>query len=232
MADLRIASFNMHWGVSRRLSRYDIGSALQSLTADLVAVQEVWTPASGRDDLLLAANALGYTVTPCVMSASADFDGLKLDVGDAVTPGAWGSCWLHRHDSVTDWHIRLGHAPGDAPRLAHFLSVTLDGRRVDLVNVHLTHRFPLSIAQLCVAVRGLDRYRGPRVLVGDTNLPRSVAARLCGLRHAVRGPTFPAGRPMVQPDHILVSQHWSVVHSAVLPGLGSDHQAVVATLRL
>ena len=56
---------------------------------------------------------------------------------------------------------------------------------------------------------------------------------LPGWRRTVRGRTWPAGRPHSQIDHILVraADGTEVLHSEVLPGVGSDHRPVRATLR-
>jgi endonuclease/exonuclease/phosphatase family metal-dependent hydrolase len=51
-------------------------------------------------------------------------------------------------------------------------------------------------------------------------------------RRTVRGRTFPAQRPLVGIDHILVTPKVELLHAEVVPVGGSDHLPVRAALRL
>jgi endonuclease/exonuclease/phosphatase family metal-dependent hydrolase len=46
----------------------------------------------------------------------------------------------------------------------------------------------------------------------------------------VRGPTYPAHRPLVQLDHLLAGPGLRAEAAEVLPGVGSDHLPVRAQL--
>ena len=91
--------------------------------------------------------------------------------------------------------------------------------------------------------RRIEREAAPVLVVGDFNsTPHQWAYRHVaqGLQSAVRrrvrgwGGTYPAGRPLVQIDHVLASPAWQIT-AARIPADGaaavSDHRPVVARLR-
>lgn len=91
--------------------------------------------------------------------------------------------------------------------------------------------------------RMIEAETGPVIVAGDFNstrhhwVYRHVAAAE-GMQDAHRvagrglGWTFPAERPLVRIDHVLVSHHWQVVDAHVSPHAAlSDHRPVVARLR-
>jgi endonuclease/exonuclease/phosphatase family metal-dependent hydrolase len=129
--------------------------------------------------------------------------------------------------------IALGCGPGDAvPRIAQVLLLHVPGQgAVRLVNTHLTFSV-LSPLQLRRLWRQLRAEPIPTVIAGDLNMPALVARRFAGLRGLVSGPTFPAGRPMVQLDHVLISDGIRPGPGAVLPPAGSDHRPIRVKLRL
>jgi endonuclease/exonuclease/phosphatase family metal-dependent hydrolase len=128
--------------------------------------------------------------------------------------------------------VELGTAPGDfIPRRAQIVLLQLpDGRRLRLVNTHLTHRFtsPVQLLRLQRRLKpGL-----PTIIVGDLNMPRTIAARWPGYADLIRGRTFPAERPLLQLDHVLASRGIEPVGGTVLPPAGSDHLPVRAEIRI
>jgi endonuclease/exonuclease/phosphatase (EEP) superfamily protein YafD len=71
-------------------------------------------------------------------------------------------------------------------------------------------------------------YPGPRLLLGDLNLPGPLAARVSGWRSLGRVRTYPAGRPRVQLDHVLASGRLPPVLATRAPmSEVSDHRALV-----
>ena len=102
-----------------------------------------------------------------------------------------------------------------------------------VVVTHLSYLPWRGVRQLRMALRAAPGVE-PAVLLGDLNLPawavRAAAPR--GWRHAGGGPTYPAWRPRVQLDHLLVrgALRLRAVRRAA-PG-PSDHLALVADLDL
>lgn len=127
----------------------------------------------------------------------------------------------------------LGQAPcDDIPRLAQVIVVRLaSGPVVRIVNTHLTHRLT-SPVQLERLRRRLHAQPSPTIVAGDLNMPRLIAGRLAGYAPSVRGRTWPAWQPLVQLDHLLISQKIVTVNGAVLAPAGSDHLPVRAAIRL
>jgi endonuclease/exonuclease/phosphatase family metal-dependent hydrolase len=133
--------------------------------------------------------------------------------------------------------IELGVAPGDdVPRFAQAVMLELaSGTSVRVVNTHLTHRLtsPLQLRRLQHRLRAdAASRRVPTIIAGDLNMPRPFAALSTSYAASVRGKTWPAGRPLVQLDHILAGQGIRVQESGVLPAAGSDHLPVRARLRV
>ncbi|HEY7070949.1 MAG TPA: endonuclease/exonuclease/phosphatase family protein [Acidimicrobiales bacterium] len=224
MSRLVVASLNIHWGQD--------GRALDVLDADLVLLQEVWA-AAGEDPLAEAARARGYEVSRAVLVERADLVGRRLDVARARVPGTWGLAVLHRAGPARQRVVPLGHAPADAERAVQVVDLPHGGETVRVANLHLTHRFPLALGQLRRALEATAAGDGdrPTVVAGDANLPRRLVRPGPGLAPAVRGATFPSGRPVVQFDHVLVSRHWAVESATITPDVGSDHRGVRAVLR-
>jgi endonuclease/exonuclease/phosphatase family metal-dependent hydrolase len=129
--------------------------------------------------------------------------------------------------------ISLGRGPGDlVPRYAQVLQLRgPDGGALRLVNTHLSCSVA-SPLQLWRLWRQLWRGTVPTVIAGDLNMPALVARRYPGLTGLVRGPTFPADRPVIQLDHVLVSRRIGAEGGCVLPPAGSDHRPVRARFRL
>jgi endonuclease/exonuclease/phosphatase family metal-dependent hydrolase len=88
----------------------------------------------------------------------------------------------------------------DEPRAA--VAAELDGLTV--VATHLSFSPPTAVRQLRRLRAWLAQLPGPVVLAGDLNLPGGLPARLRGGRAAVRTPTYPADRPRLQLDHLLL----------------------------
>lgn len=149
-----------------------------------------------------------------------------------MTLGGWGVVLLSRLPVLSAQVVPLTPLRRDGVRRVVLSAELLVGdaplRIVATHFPHLSHGSPLRIREL----RGLlpDAHQ-PAVLLGDLNCfgPPLVAA-LPGWRRAVRGRTWPAWRPICQPDHILVNRAITESTGAVMRVLGSDHRPVLADL--
>ena len=196
-------------------------------------------PAPGPDapdPLAEAAAKLGASVSRQVMARppSLSLPGVSATSG----PGELAIAVLTTLP-VTDYAvIELGVAPGDEfPRFAQVVTVKLaGGTSVRVVNTHLTHRLtsPIQLRRLQERLRadGGQSRQLPTIIVGDLNMPRPLAGMSLEYAATVRGKTWPATRPLVQLDHVLVDRRMTVMESAVLPSAGSDHLPIRARLRV
>lgn len=232
MAALTIGSLNLHCGLSAAGWPFDVPAALARLDADVIAVQEAWWAADSTepDDVAAAADKLGAELIRVPLA------GTSLgDLGIAPNPdrGSWGIAVLSRLPVTSQETIDLGQAPGDSySRAALICTIEAPGGwLLRLVSTHLTHRFtsPVQLYQLTQHLaRGDDHL--PTVIAGDLNMPRLATWIAAGYAPTVRGRTFPADRPVIQLDHLLVTPQLKVAGAAVLGPVGSDHLPVRARL--
>ena len=118
----------------------------------------------------------------------------------------------------------------DEPRVALAAVVAAPAGDVTVVTTHLSFGPWRAVPQLWEVVRWVRDLPGPRVLLGDLNLPGRLAAGVSGWTPALRAPTYPASAPRVQLDHVLVDGPTSV-RSATTRTVGhSDHLALRAEL--
>ncbi|MGO9083348.1 MAG: endonuclease/exonuclease/phosphatase family protein [Streptosporangiaceae bacterium] len=131
-------------------------------------------------------------------------------------------------------NVWLGRAPGDMGRRAAQITEIGVGARsvVRVVNVHVTHRLRYGPGQLRCLLRAIDAGHTPTVIAGDFNMSRPMIYLARSYRPAVRGRTWPAKCPVVQLDHVLVSQGIRVVDRQVVHAAGSDHLPVRVALRV
>src|SRR5439155_16677031 len=103
----------------------------------------------------------------------------------------------------------------------------LDGLTVACT--HLTFVPGWNLRQLRLALRWLAGLPGPRVLLGDLNLPAALTrpvAAAAGWRSLGRAATYPGPRPRLQLDHAL----WHAGHASTVVGVEaplleiSDHR--------
>jgi len=236
--ELTVVSFNTHAGVGpRRFDRdeYDLVGVLRAFDADVIVLQESWTPDEGDSAVDKAAAELGAEVH-------------ELPTGRAVRQpwphiarsgaerGTVGVAVVTRFPAERVGVLPLGPTFADpSPRRgALHLRLDVEGTPLDLVALHLTSRLPHGPLQQLWRLRHQLPPRGrPAVVAGDHNLwGPGVLALLPGWRRAVRGRTWPAHRPHSQIDHILVRPEIEVLEGEVLPPVGSDHRPVRARLRL
>jgi endonuclease/exonuclease/phosphatase family metal-dependent hydrolase len=226
-----IASLNMHGGVDRFGQPYDIEAACHQLKADVIALQEVWQPAEQPDQLAATADQFGLRLIYAGLTARTSLK--RLRVGPDPRPGDWGLAILTARPVLSYQVIPLGRAPGDAvPRAAQVATLGLaDGHTLRIANTHLTHRFTSPVQLLLLAGR-LAAGTEPTVITGDLNMPGLATLVAANYRRALRGPTYPAHRPLIQLDHFLTGPRVSVDAAEVLIGVGSDHLPIRAHLSI
>ncbi len=91
-----------------------------------------------------------------------------------------------------------------------------------------------SCAGCCEALGASKSRAAPAatIVAGDLNMPGLLARLVPGYAPAVRGRSYPAGRPRIQLDHILAARGSGQAEGRVLPPAGSDHRPVRARLRI
>lgn len=257
LASVKIASGRDDDG-GVRISR--TATAVADLAADVVALQEVdlLLDRSGRVDQAAEVGAACRRHGPAWhVRFAAALHGTPGPGGDSrpaagteLDAPSYGVALLSRWPIGWSRELRLPPArgrrpvplpPGNRPPVW----LIRDEQRVALaaglrtpdgpLTVVTTH---LSFAPLKAAVQ-LRRVRAwvaslprPVVLMGDLNLPGGLPGHLTGWTEAVRTPTFPASRPRVQLDHVLVDGPLRPAdRQAVVVG-GSDHLGLVVDVRL
>jgi endonuclease/exonuclease/phosphatase family metal-dependent hydrolase len=234
---ITLASLNLHGGLDSHGRPYDVAAACTGLKADVIALQEVWRPDGQRDVVTDVAAAAGAAVRHRGLASRVSRAGLGL--GGDWALGSWGLAVLSTFPVTGYAEIELGRAPGDPiSRAAQVITVTLPGGApLRIVNAHLTHRYtsPVQLALLACRLAGRPGPARtgpppaePTIIAGDLNLPRAGTLAAAGYRDVVRGRTFPALRPLLQLDHLLIRGRISAHDGEVLGPVGSDHRPVRA----
>jgi endonuclease/exonuclease/phosphatase family metal-dependent hydrolase len=177
-----------------------------------------------------------HPVVPVALGASVP-GGLRPLFGNAVVSRTPVLAWhvLGLGSSRARLPVRAAHpASGtpawwwvpDEPRVA--LAAELDG--VTVVCTHLSFWPPAAVRQLRRLRSWSARLPGPVVVAGDLNLPGTLPARLLGGTSAVRTPTYPAGTPRVQLDHVVLPVGCRASAASVRRLNVGDHRAVVVAV--
>jgi endonuclease/exonuclease/phosphatase family metal-dependent hydrolase len=239
---ITLASLNLHGGLTSHGEPFDVAEACHRLKADVIALQEAWRP-DGRPDVVTdLAAALGAEVRHRGLVSNTNR--ARLRVGDDEGSGTWGLAVLTTLPVTGYQEIELGRAPGDRiGRAAQVVTVTAPGGApLRIVNTHLTHRFssPVQLGLLAYRLAASTGPAGPgpagpgsagpgaTVIVGDLNMPRLMTLPVPGYRSVVRGRTFPAERPLIQLDHMLIRGAVTASGGEVLDPVGSDHLPIRA----
>ena len=246
---MRIATFNILNGRSPDDDVVDpdrLCRAVAALDADVLALQEVdrSQARSGNADLTaLAAGAMGAVDHRFVAALSGPpslWTGATGDEPDG-TP-AYGISLLSRYP-VLAWHVvrlppvavKVPYRPSgrvriewvrDEPRVALLADVQAPSGPLRVATTHLSFLPVSSGRQLRMLTRSLGRSPGPVVLVGDLNMSPRRARRITGMSALAGGPTFPAGQPAVQLDHILSDRPLATVAGGPRALEVSDHRAL------
>jgi endonuclease/exonuclease/phosphatase family metal-dependent hydrolase len=251
---VRLATFNVLHGRSLDdglVTADRFRAALAAVDADVVGLQEVDLdqPRSGGLDLTaLAAEALGASEHRFVAAVVGTPGEAWKAAGPPVENGEpqYGVALVSRFP-VRRWLIhRLPAAPTRSPvPVGGRVLLLPDEPRVLLAAVVDTPHGPLTVAtthlsfvpgwnvrQLRRAVRALRALPGPRVLLGDLNLPPGVARVVTGWRVAARLPTYHSTTPKIQLDHILVDSAVTIGAATTPPTGISDHRPLVVELTM
>ncbi|MBN1091477.1 endonuclease/exonuclease/phosphatase family protein [Blastococcus sp. TML/M2B] len=254
---MRIATFNILHGRSLDDGRVDVdrlAAAVKTLDADVLGLQEVDRdqPRSlGADLTAVAAEAMGAVDSQFVAALSGTPGGTWMAATGEEQPGSasYGIALLSRYP-VVSWRVvrlpalrasvplwspqsRRPFLARDEPRVA--VAAVLDGPhgQFTVCNTHLSFIPGWNGSQLRRLVSSLAGTREPLVLMGDLNMERRKAARTSGLTPIASVPTFPAGRPARQLDHVLVRGPVSATGPAEAVRLPlSDHRALVVPATL
>lgn len=239
---LRLMTYNVHRcvGVDRRLDVDRIASVIDAARPDIVCLQEldVDRARTGRVDQAQAiADRLSMSVR-----FNAAFRIEAEQYGDAIL--------THLPERLVKAGPLPNHPtlPGLEPRGALWSEMSVNGRRLNVINTHLglvPREQRLQAEALC-GPEWLGACEGPTILTGDFNctsitrpyriLVRRLhdAQRLLALKPTLK--TFPAGRPIIRIDHAFVTPDVRVVGASV-PGddvvrVASDHRPLVVDFSL
>ena len=237
---MRVATFNLLHGRSLGHGGVDVAdlrATARQLDADVVALQEVdrGNERSGAvDQTAEVAAALG-----------AEHFRFESTVGETYGVGLV-SRW-----PVTSWSVRrFARAPvqlpllvpgngltriPDEPRAGIAAVLDTPTGPLTVVATHLSFAPGWNVAQLRALATWAITFPGPRLLLGDFNLPGPVvraATRRARWAQLARVPTYPSWRPRVQLDHVLAHGiDESAVHDVQALRLPvSDHCALVVDL--
>jgi endonuclease/exonuclease/phosphatase family metal-dependent hydrolase len=179
-----------------------------------------------------------------------DWTASTTEPGDQVDGPAYGVALVSRLP-VRSWHVRrFGPAPiglpllvpgvkglthvDDEPRVAVAAVVDAEHGPVTVVTAHLSFVPGWNVAQLRALSRWARTLPGPRLLVGDLNLPGALPRLTTGWAQPARVATYPSWRPRVQFDHVLADE----LPAAAVTAFGSmclpvsDHCALAVDLDL
>ena len=253
---MRLATLNLLNGTSlddRSVSPVRLAEAVRALAADVVGLQEVdrFQPRSHAADLTAqVARAMGadhWRFVPALVGTPGGTWRAATDDDHDGTEPAYGVGLVSRWP-VRSWHVtRLAAAavrspvvlPGtrqvvwlrDEPRVGLAAVVESPLGPMVLATTHLSFVPGWNGVQLRRLVTDLARLPGPRVLMGDLNMPRPLPQVLTGWRPLARTATYPADRPRLQLDHVLSSGDLPLVTAVEAPRLAvSDHRALVVQL--
>jgi endonuclease/exonuclease/phosphatase family metal-dependent hydrolase len=256
---VRLATFNILHGMALpdgTVSAGQLRAAVSTLDADVLGLQEVdrnQPRSAGVDQTAEVADALGasgWRFAPTLTGTPGE-DWRAVADGEPVPAAAraYGIGLVSRY-SVRRWHVlRMRGAPGrapivvppvqgkppkiyllpDEPRAVLAAEVDSPHGTVTIATTHLSFTPGWNVWQLRRAIRALRQLPGPRILLGDFNLPGPVPRLLTGWRDLVEAPTYPVHEPKVQIDHVLADQGFTApVHAAYsVTGEVSDHLGLV-----
>jgi endonuclease/exonuclease/phosphatase family metal-dependent hydrolase len=258
---VRLVTFNLLHGRSPEDGLVDadrLTAAVTTLDADILALQEVDRDQSRSNHLDLTAVAARALHAPSHQFAAAvvgtpgrhfrplthDDDGhgepcYGIGLVSRYPARSWRVTRLRPAPVRSPVHIRGPHGGllllRDEPRV--LLAAILDTPfgPVTAAATHLSFVPGWNIHQLRQAIRALRELPPPRLLLGDLNLPATLATAASRWRALGRAPTFPANQPRVQLDHILLDprggDRLTTVRRVDTPSVAiSDHRPLLVDL--
>ena len=226
---LTVASYNIHKAVGsdRRRDPARIMAVIDELEADVVALQEV-DRRLGRRHGVLDRGELeqrGWQLAaPSLKPDSIGWHGNLLLVREGIA--------IHALDAVP--------LPVLEARGALRAVLEVEGRQVCVASMHLDLsglRRRQQLRAMCHAGRATNL---PAVMLGDLNEWSLARGGLRGLADdwavVTPGATFPARRPLLSLDRVILTPHWRclahAVHDSQLARAASDHLPIRAELML
>lgn len=252
---MRLATWNVLNGTSLQDGQVDAARlvrAAATLRADVLGLQEVdrGQPRSKGLDLVgeigEGTGAAAWRFVPALIGTPGGRWRAATEADEEREPLAYGVGLVSAHP-VVSWHV-LRLAPArvrapvvvprvgvlwlrDEPRVA--VAAVVDGPYglMTVATTHLSFVPGWNVVQLRRVVRWLGHLPGPRVLLGDLNLPPRPARLASGWQVLARARTFPAPDPRVQLDHVLAAGALPPVAVVQTPVLDvSDHRPLVVQL--
>jgi endonuclease/exonuclease/phosphatase family metal-dependent hydrolase len=241
---VRILTYNVHrWvGTDRKISPGRTSDVIAACEPDIVALQEVRAgrvQSGAADQAAMVAARLGMD--------------LHFQPTIRVLGEQYGIAILTRHPSRLVRSDRLpSMSPGPAfeKRSALWVSVDINGRKLQVINAHLSLRSRERLAQASALIGeewiGHRDCVDPAILLGDFNAPprsrsyRLMASRLLDAQlwnpTGEPQPTFHTRAPVLRLDHIFVTRSIDVVSAAPvrnrLARVASDHFPLLASFQL
>ena len=253
---MRLATLNLLNGMSlsdRSVTPARLTEAVHALRADVVGLQEVdrFQPRSHSADLTRqvaeAMDTPHWRFVPALIGTPGFDWRAAVDDDSDGAEAAYGIGLVSRYP-VRSWHVtRLSAAPVRSPIVLPGTKQVIwlkDEPRVGLAAVVETPLGVMTVAtthlsfvpvwngkQLRTLTADLARLPGPRVLLGDLNMPPPFPRVLSGWRVLARVATYPAWDPKIQLDHVLASGDLPPVRSMESPELSvSDHRGLLIEL--
>jgi endonuclease/exonuclease/phosphatase family metal-dependent hydrolase len=119
----------------------------------------------------------------------------------------------------------------DEPRVGLAAVVEAPTGAMTIATTHLSFVPLWNGKQLRTLTSDLAALSGPRVLLGDLNMPPPFPRALTGWRVLAKAATYPSWEPRIQLDHVLGSGPLPEVTSVESPQLAvSDHRALLVQL--
>jgi endonuclease/exonuclease/phosphatase family metal-dependent hydrolase len=253
---VRLASFNLLHGrslVDGQVLQERLHEAVATLDVDVVGLQEVdraQSRSEGRDLTAEVARTMGaaaWRFVPALVGTPGAAWRAAADADDDGAHPSYG-CGLVSRYPVLEWRtVRLAAArvrspillPGtrkvlwlqDEPRVGIAAVVETPLGVMTIATTHLSFVPGWNGVQLRRLCRVLEGLPGPRVLLGDLNMPPPLPRVLSGWVPLAKARTYPAPEPRVQLDHVLGHGPLPPVRAVETPVLPvSDHRALVVEL--
>ena len=253
---MRLATLNLLNGMSledRTVTPARLTEAVHALRADVVGLQEVdrgQSRSHGADLTRSVADAMGaehWRFVPALVGTPGGTWRAATDADHGTSEASYGIGLVSRWP-VVSWHVtRLPAAPvrspvvlpgtrqvvwlQDEPRVGLAAVVDSPAGRLTVATTHLSFVPVWNGVQLRTLTADLARLPGPRVLLGDLNMPPPFPRTLTRWRVLARTPTYPAWEPRIQLDHVLASGPLPPVTAVEAPQLAvSDHRGLLVEL--
>ncbi|MCW2502550.1 MAG: hypothetical protein JWO79_834 [Actinomycetia bacterium] len=257
---MRVATFNLLHGMSLahgQVRSGELADAVAATKADVIGLQETDRdqPRSGSvDQTADAAAALGaehWRFVPALCGTPGTSEPwTAVRQGEDPDGPAYGVGLVSRYP-VRRWLVRRFPAapvtlpllvPGgrgiirvrDEPRVALGAVIDAPCGPLTVLTAHLSFVPGWNLAQLVSLANWARSLPGPKLLVGDFNLPGALPRLASRWHQLTRLPTYPSYGPRLQFDHILADgiPPGAVTHAEAMRLPVSDHCALVADLDL